>query len=47
MAAVAQLEEGEEGVIGKELVCGADDVLAIAVEKLIGISITPPRGHHW
>jgi len=44
MAAVAQLEEEEEEVIDEELVCDVDDVLATAVEKVIGISGTPfPR----
>ncbi|PWW72485.1 hypothetical protein C7212DRAFT_366604 [Tuber magnatum] len=45
MAATAQEEEEEEEeeeVIDKELVCDVDDVLATAVEKVIGISVTPP-----
>ncbi|CAZ85274.1 unnamed protein product [Tuber melanosporum] len=42
-AAAAQ-EGGEEEVIDEELVCDVDDVLATAVEKVIGISATPlPR----
>jgi len=44
MAAVAQPEEEEEEVIDEEQVCDVDDVLATAVEKVIGMSVTPlPR----
>ncbi|RPA90697.1 hypothetical protein L873DRAFT_1716959 [Choiromyces venosus 120613-1] len=43
-AAAQEEEEEEEEAIDEELVCDVDDVLATAVEKVIGISATPlPR----
>ncbi|CUS15743.1 unnamed protein product [Tuber aestivum] len=44
VATAAEWEGEEEEVIDEELVCDVDDVLATAVEKVIGISVTPlPR----